>query len=66
MAEERRPRQEVPVPDLLAALTAYGLGGPRLLPRADEGPAGFPAARRSWLARCLGRMFARDDTGAAL
>jgi hypothetical protein len=39
MAEERRPLQETPVPDLLA-LTASGLGGPRLLPRANEWPAG--------------------------
>jgi hypothetical protein len=66
MAEERRPMQEVPVPDVLAALTAYGLDGPRLLPHADKGSAGFPAARRSWLARCLERTFARDDAGAAL
>jgi hypothetical protein len=53
--------QEVRVPDLLAALTAYGLGGPRQLPRADEGPA----VRRSWLARYLERTFARDDAGGA-
>jgi hypothetical protein len=58
MAEKRCPRQEVPVPDLLAALTAYGLGGPGLLPRADEGPAGSQAARRSWLARCLRGSYA--------
>jgi hypothetical protein len=66
MAEERRPMQEVRAPDLLAALTAYGLGGSRLLPHADKGSAGIPAARRSWLARCLQRALARDDAGAAL
>lgn len=58
MAEERRPLQEVPVPDLLAALTASGLGGPRLLPRTNEVPAGPQAARRSWLARCLRGSYA--------
>jgi hypothetical protein len=65
MAEKRRLLQEVPVPDLLAALTASGLGGPILLPRPDQRPAGPPAARRSWLVRCLRRMLARDDGGAA-
>ena len=65
MAEERRSTQEVQVPDLLAALTAYGLGGARLLLHADEGPAGPQAARRSWLARCLEQALARDAGGAA-
>jgi hypothetical protein len=65
MAKQQRPMQEVRVPDLLAALTAYGLGGPRELPHADEGPAGFPAVRGSWLARCLERTLARDDAAAA-
>ena len=57
MAEERRPMQ---VPDLLAALTAYGLGGARPWPRADEGPTGSQPVRRSWLARCLQRTAARQ------
>jgi hypothetical protein len=61
MAKQQGAMQEVRVPDLLAALTAYGLGGPRELPHADQGPSGFPAVRRSWLARCVGRTFARDD-----
>jgi hypothetical protein len=65
MAKQQRPMQEARVPDLLAALTAYGMGGPRLLPRTDEGPVGSPAVRRSWLARCLERTFARGDAGAA-
>jgi hypothetical protein len=60
MAEKRRPMQEVPVPDLLAALTAYGLGSPRRSPHAEQG------ARRSWLARCVERTFARDDARTAL
>jgi hypothetical protein len=59
MAQKRRPMQEVPVPDLLAALTAYGLGTPRLSPHAEQG------ARRSWLARCVERTFARDDARTA-
>jgi hypothetical protein len=61
MAKQQGAMQEVRVPDLLAALTAYGLGGPRELPHADQGPSGFPAVRRSWLARCLERRFTRDD-----
>jgi hypothetical protein len=65
MAEERRPMQEIRVPDLLAALTAYGLGGARFSLHADESPGGPQTARRSWLARCLERTFARDDAGAA-
>jgi hypothetical protein len=60
MAEKRRPMQEVPVPDLLAALTAYGLGTARLSPHAEQG------AQRSWLARCVERTFARDDARPAL
>jgi hypothetical protein len=59
MAEERCSMQEVPVPDLLAALTAYGLGSPRPLPHAEQG------AQRSWLARCVERTFARDDARSA-
>src|SRR5260370_29022078 len=59
MAEKRRSMQEVPVPDLLAALTAYGLGTSRLSPHAEQG------ARRSWLARCVERTFARDDARTA-
>jgi hypothetical protein len=54
--------QDVRVPDLLAALTAYGLDP---LPHGDEGPVGFPAVRGSWLARCLERALARDDAAAA-
>jgi hypothetical protein len=64
MTKQQRSMQEVRVPDLLAALTAYGLGGARLLPHADEGAAGPQAVRRSWLARCLEQTFARDDAGA--
>jgi len=59
MAEKRRQIQEVPVPDLLAALTAYGLGSPPLSSVAEQG------ARRSWLARCVERTFARDDARTA-
>jgi hypothetical protein len=58
MAEKRRPMQEVPVPDLLAALTAFGLGTTRLAPHAE-------GAQRSWLARCVERTFARDDARTA-
>ena len=65
MAEQQRPMQEAKVPDLLAALTAYGLDGARLLPHADKGAAGPQAVRRSWLARCLEKTFARDAAGAA-
>jgi hypothetical protein len=64
MAETRRPVQEVRPPDLLATLTAYGLGGPRLGPRADEGAAGSPVPR-SRLARFLERTFARKNARAA-
>src|SRR5438046_8751229 len=59
MAENRRGMQEVLVPDLLAALTAYGLGSSRPLPHGNEEP------RRSWFARCVERMFARDDARTA-
>ena len=55
MAENRRAMQEVQVPDLLAALTASGLGSPRLPLQTDR------MAQRSWLARYLERTFARDD-----
>jgi len=59
MTENRRAMQEVLVPDLLAALTAYGLGGSRPLPHGNEEP------RHSWLVRCAGRMLARDDARTA-
>jgi hypothetical protein len=59
MAEKRRPMQEVLVPDLLAALTAYGLGSPGLPRQAGQG------VRRSWLARYLEWMFTRDDARTA-
>ena len=59
MTENRRAMQEVLVPDLLAALTAYGLGGSGPLLHGNEEP------RRSWLARCAERMFARDDARTA-
>ena len=65
MADQERPMQGVQVPDLLAALTAYGLGGVRLSPHADEGAAGPQAVRRSWLARWLEQTFARHAAGAA-
>jgi hypothetical protein len=58
MGEKRRPMQEVSVPDLLAALTAFGLRTTRLSPHAE-------GAQRSWLARCVERMFARDDARTA-
>ena len=56
MAEKRAPIQEVRSPDLLAALTARGLGAPRQLPAADEGTARPKPALRSWLER-IGRFF---------
>ena len=59
MTENRRAMQEVLVPDLLAALTAYGLGGSRPLPHGNEEP------RRSCLARCAERMLAHDDASTA-
>ena len=59
MTEKRHATQEAPVPDLLAALTAYGLGSPRLPRQADQ------EARRSWLARYLEWTFARDDARTA-
>ena len=59
MAQEQRPMRDIPIPDLLAALTAYGLGGPRLLPRADQGPAESPAARRSTTQRSVMKHIAR-------
>ena len=59
MAEKRRPIQNVLVPDLLAALTAYGLGTAGLSPHAEQG------AWRSWLARCVERTFGRDDARTA-
>jgi hypothetical protein len=65
MAEEQRSKQEVAVPDLLAALTAHGLGGGRLSLHADEGARRPQTARRSWLARYLGQTFASDDAVAA-
>jgi hypothetical protein len=65
MTKERCPTLEVPIPDLLAALTAYGLGGANSAPHSGEGPAESPAAPRSWLGR-LQQTFARDgDVGAA-
>src|SRR6266581_502722 len=61
MAEKWHAAQDVPVPDLLAALTAYGLGSSRLSPPTENG------AWRSWLERCVKWIFARDDAvGAAL
>jgi hypothetical protein len=65
MTDERRLKQEVPAPDLLAALTAYGLGGARPSLHADEGPGRPQTARRSWLARYLEQKFARDAAVAA-
>ena len=59
MAENRRAMQEVQVPDLLAALTASGLGSPRLPLQTDQ------VARRSCLARCAERMLAHDDASTA-
>ncbi len=59
MAETRRPMGEVPVPDLLAALTAFGLGTTRLSAHAKQD------TQRSWLARCVERTFARDDARTA-
>lgn len=59
MAEKRHAREEARVPDLLAALTAYGLGSPRLPRHAEQG------ARRSWLARYLEWTFERDDARTA-
>ena len=65
MAEKQRSKQELPVPDLLAALTAYGLNGARLSRHASEGPERPQTARRSWLGRYLERAFARDAAGGA-
>lgn len=59
MAQEQRPMREIPIPDLLAALTAYGLGGPRLLPRAARGPAESPEARSSTTQRSVMKHIAR-------
>jgi hypothetical protein len=55
MAKKTPPTQEVRPPDLLAALTARGLGAPRRLP-ADERPARPKPALRSWIER-IGRFF---------
>jgi hypothetical protein len=59
MAQEQRPMRDIPIPDLLAALTAYGLGGPRPSPRSDQRPAGLPAAQRSTTQRSVMKHIAR-------
>ena len=59
MAKNRHAMQEVLVPDLLTALTAYGLGGSRRFPDGNEEPP------RSWLARWVEWMFARDGARTA-
>jgi hypothetical protein len=59
MAQEKRRMRNIPISDLLAALTAYGLGGPRLFARADQRPAEFPAARRATTQRSFMKHIAR-------
>jgi hypothetical protein len=65
MSEKQYPMHELLVADLLATLTAYGLGSPRLSPRTDESPARSPSARRSRLARWMETTFARDAARTA-
>lgn len=63
MAEKRLTVQEARPPDLLAALTACGLGNPRRSPHADEA-AGSKPARRSWMSH-LARFFDWLNAGIA-
>jgi hypothetical protein len=59
MAQEKRGMRNIPIPDLLAALTAYGLGGSEPLPRADQVPAGPSAALRATTQRSVMKHIAR-------
>src|SRR5436190_22666446 len=59
MAENRRAMHEVVVPDLLAALTAYGLGGSRPLPHARR-----PTMQRSGM-KYIARFFDWLNAGIA-
>ena len=59
MAQDKRRMRNIPIPDLLAALTAYGFGGSRLFARADQGPPGFPAALRATTQRSVMKHIAR-------
>lgn len=54
MAKKRPLTQEVRPPDLLAALTAYGLGASRRLLAADERAGRPKPALRSWMKRIDG------------
>ena len=64
MAEKRRPIQQVPVPDLLAALTAYGLQLRAVAPGTRRGIARRSTTQRSAM-KYVARFFDWLNSGIA-